>query len=138
MFKRLFFLGLSSAALATIVGVVYTVGYRPIADFMDGRSVGMFSLDLFVRSLTLTMGASIVYFGLRQVVKAAGIAEFIHHLLISIVCLVLVLFVISMQDPEFKTLNAQENSWAYKGYVMPLIFFPALSWITLKSLFVKQ
>jgi hypothetical protein len=138
MFKRLFFLGLASALLSMIVGVVYTIGYKPIADFTDGLSIPMFSLDLLLKSLAFTMGASILYFGIKSVFRNTSIAEFVHYLLVSIVCLTLVLLVISMQDPEFKTLNAQENSWAYKGYVMPLIFFPALSWITLKSLFVKQ
>ena len=37
----------------------------------------------------------------------------------------------------FKNEDAQMMIDYYKGFVMPMLFFPALSWMTFKPLFIK-
>jgi hypothetical protein len=43
-----------------------------------------------------------------------------------------------MDDPKFKNEDAQLFIDYFKGFIMPLIFFPVLSYFTIKPLFEKN
>ena len=136
MFKNYFFLGLTSAILATIVGVLFTFGYIDLANFFDGKPVWYFALLFFAKSILFTLSASIIYFFLNCIAKIK-FADFIVSFLFALVCLVSVFVILKSEDPKFVTDNANDNSFAYKAYAFAMFDFIAISWYALKSLFIR-
>ena len=134
MFKNIFFLGLASGVLATIACVVYTsVYFSEIVDFSEAAG----TVAVLTKCLMFTMASCFVYFGMRKIIKNPNIANFAFNLLITLVSVGLVFYILKIDDPQFKNEDAQLMNVFFKGFVMPMLFFPALAWMTLKPIFIK-
>ena len=82
---------------------------------------------------------SVIYYLLKGFLLKQGIlADLLSGLLFSSATIALVFYVLKMQDPVFKTEDAQLFVDFYKGSLMPMLFFPLLAWFTLKPLFLLK
>mgnify|MGYP007107069375 CR=1 FL=1 len=136
MFKQCFFLGLAAGVLSTTVCMAYAEIYAGlgIADFSEAIPLLMVSAKCFV----ITMSACFVFYGLNRIFKKDYYAEFVFNLLLAGACVALVFFVFKSNDPEFKNEDAMMMVDYFKAFALPMVFFPALSWVTLKPLFIRQ
>ena len=134
MFKNIFFLGISSGILATIACLVYTNGYFSIiVDFSEAAGF----VNLLSYCIAASMVASFLFFIIRKLIKKSNIAESLFNLLFTLASLASVFYMLDANDPEFKNEDAALMVDYYKGFVMPMLFFPALGWMILKPLFIK-
>jgi hypothetical protein len=141
MIKKLIYQWLSAGTLATIVSMLYT-------NFYFGKLIKDFSIADFSETVNLqsiikydflaTFAGAVLFYVLSRLIKNLSISTFVFNFLVSLICIVFVFGVLKMDDPEFKNEDAQLFVDYYKGFLMPLIFIPALSWFTLKPLFIKS
>ena len=127
MFKKHFYHGLISGIMAALAAIIYSrIHYFATeADFSKIINPGtMISLNLFVCLII-----SIAYFFFTATPKKNKIIIF--HLLISILSFAAVIIPISISLPL-----SIKNPELFPGLAVPMIFFPALAWITLKPLFI--
>jgi hypothetical protein len=129
MFKRAFLLGLVSGALAGVASLIYARVYH--------NSLGVdFST---VAATTSIMAASVLggvlsalgYWLLYKLLKSKG--EIVFNFLITILSFASILAPLAYRLP----LDA-EMPELFPGYTVPMHFFPALAWFTLKPLFIQQ
>lgn len=133
MFKHLFYLGIVSGIFSSVVSYVYTILFAKIADFTEHTGF----IRLFAFSICFSLGASLVNGLFNRLLKNANLASFVTNVLLSGCSLTCVFFVFEMNDPIFKNGDAQAMIDYYKGYLMPLLFIPALAWMSFKPLFTK-
>jgi len=126
MFKKVFFHGLLAGVLATIAAIIYYRIYyfATEADFSRILNYGsMTGLNIGV-----CMIATLVYFGLAKWLKKKG--EILFGFLFAIVSFACVTFPISLSLPlDIK------NPELFPGLAVPMVFFPALAWFTVKPMF---
>jgi hypothetical protein len=129
MFKKSVFLGLSSGILAGIACIVYAHFYNEAmgSDFSKiVKPIGMIASCLFVGLL-----AAITYTLFTKWLKAKGeiIFNFVFVLLTfaSIVMPFATNLPLDISSPEL-----------FPGFAIPMHFFPALGWFTLKPIFIKS
>ncbi len=133
-FKKIFFLGASSSFLAFVVSVIYTEAYYSrLVDFSEAMSWS----SMFSNFLLIGISACFIYLGLNRLLKNQKWTDFVFNLMFSAFSLIMVFMVLKADDPQFKNEDAQLLIDYYKGFVMPVLFFPALSWFSLKPLFFK-
>jgi hypothetical protein len=128
MFKRALLLGIVSGLLAGIAGLVYARVYYTAneADFSKVASaVKIISSSLFGGVL-----AAIGYTILVRALKTRG--EIVFNLLFTIISFASLLLPIAYKLPL--TIETPE---LFPGMVIPMHFFPALGWYTLKPIFIK-
>lgn len=135
MFKQCFFLGLAAGVLATTVCMAYTEVYAGlgIADFSEAVPL----LQVAAKCFVITMTACFIFYGANKVLKKEYYAEFVFNLLFAGACVGLVFLVFKSNDPEFKNEDAMIMVDYFKAFVLPMVFFPALSWLILKPLFIR-
>lgn len=134
MFKKFFFLGLASGILSVLVSLFYdAIYFSKLADFSE--AITLAKLGAF--SFMISMAMCFVGFLISFLIKNQGIAGFLSNTILFALSFGVVFYVLKMPDPEFKNEDAQLFVDYYKGFLMPLIFFPALSWLTFKPLFIK-
>jgi hypothetical protein len=134
MFARIFSLGIISSLFATFVSVVYTSFYtNVIVDFSEVASV----IKILAYNVMIGTFASILFFGISKIITNKSIATFLFNLLLSGVSIALVFYVLKSNDPTFKNEDAELMKDFFKGFLMPMLFFPALSWFTFKPLIIK-
>lgn len=129
MFKRALFLGIVSGLLAGIAGLVYAHVYYSAneADFSKVASaVKIISSSLFGGVL-----AAVGYTLLVKGLKTRG--EIVFNLIFTILSFASLLLPIAYKLPL--TIETPE---LFPGMVIPMHFFPALGWYTLKPLFIKN
>lgn len=129
MFKRALFLGIVSGLLAGIAGIIYARVYYTAneADFSKVvTAVTIISASLFGGIL-----AAVGYTLLVKGLKTRG--EIVFNLLFTIVSFASLLLPIAYKLPL--TIETPE---LFPGMVIPMHFFPALGWFTLKPLFIKE
>jgi hypothetical protein len=129
MFKKALFLGIVSGLLAGAAGLLYAHLYFKIneADFSKVASaVRILSSSLFGGVL-----AAIGYTALVKLLKDKG--EIFFNLLFTILSFASLLLPIAFKLPL--TIETPE---LFPGMVIPMHFFPALGWYTLKPLFLKE
>lgn len=135
MFKNFFFLGLITAFASTFLCVAYTeMYYSLIVDFSEANGI----LLLFAYSLLASMVACLVAFAIQKAIKNQKFAEVLFNLLFAGASVVGVFVVLAAKDPDFQTENAQLFAEFYKGFLMPMLFFPFLTWFTLKPLIIRS
>lgn len=133
MYKNIFLSSLISALIAAGVGLTYTSFYASIiVDFSEAVS----SVKILANYTLISMLAGLLYFGLLKLFPSKW-ADFIISLLLSFFSVGLVFYVMKMDDPVFKNEDAELMKDFFKGFLMPLLFLPALCWLTMKPLFVK-
>jgi len=126
MFKNHFYHGLTSGIMAALAAIIYSRihFFATQADFSGIINLGtMISLNL-IGCLIF----SIVYYFFTGMWKKKGIIVF--HLLITILSFAAVIIPISISLPL-----TVKNPELFPGLAVPMIFFPALAWFTLKPLF---
>lgn len=133
MFKQTFLLGLFSGILATIACIVYSRAYFSIiADFSE--VTGFMKVSAYC--IMTSMIGCFVFFGLNLLLKKIFLVEFIFNLLFTLSSITAVFLMLKSDDPQLKNEDAAMMVDYYKGFVMPMLFFPALAWMTLKPLFI--
>ncbi|GGA94128.1 hypothetical protein [Puia dinghuensis] len=129
MFKKALLLGLISGILAGIAGIVYARIYYKINEADFSKIVG--TIRILASSLFGGVLAAIGYTVADKLLKAKG--EIVFNLLFTLLSFASLLLPIGfklpldMQTPEL-----------FPGMVIPMHFFPALGWYTLKPLFIKK
>ncbi len=137
--KNAFLHGIIAAALSSVVSYAYSSFYfNLLVDFSEGASIGRLGLFFLWTSGIFTMAFSLFYHMFAiPVIKNKTFAELLTGFLFSGITLSLVFYVLKMKDPTFKSDDVAMFVDFYKGFIMPLLFFPLLSWFTLKSLFTN-
>jgi len=134
MFKRFFFLALVSGLFSSLVSWIYSSIYKSmIVDFTEAS--GYWHLLCF--SLMITLGISILGSGIYILTKNKSLASFICNFILSGFSISLVFYIFTMDDPELKNEDAVAMIDYFKGYLIPIAFIPALSWMSFKPLFIK-
>ncbi len=126
MFKKIFFHGLVAAALAAIAAIIYDHIYffATEADFSKVLNIG----SMIGFSFAICMVAAFINYGLTKWLKKKG--EIVFNLLFSIISFACVMIPISISLPlDVKTPEL------FPGLAVPMIFFPAVAWFTVKPLF---
>jgi len=129
MFKRALFLGIVSGLLAGIAGVIYARIYYSAneADF----SKIVTAVKIISASLFGGVFAAIGYTLLVHTFKTRG--EIVFNLLFTILSFASLLLPIAYKLPL--TIETPE---LFAGMVIPMHFFPALGWYTLKPVFIRE
>jgi|SRR5690242_5354864 len=126
MFKRVFFHGLAASVIAAVTGVIYNRIYvfATEADFSKILNAG----SITGISVMVCILATFIYFGLITWLPKAG--EIVFNFLFSIISFASVMVPISITLPlSIKTPEL------FPGLAVPMVFFPAMAWYTLKPLF---
>ena len=129
MFKTHFYHGLISGIMAALAAIIYSRihFFATQADFSGIINLGtMISLNLIVCLIF-----SIAYYFFTSMWKKKGIIVF--HLLITILSFAAVIIPISISLPL-----TVKNPELFPGLAVPMIFFPAMAWFTLKPLFIFE
>ncbi len=129
MFKTHFYHGIISGIMAALAAIIYSrIHYFATqADFSGIINPGtMISLNL-IACLIL----SIAYYFFTRIWKKKGIIVF--HLLLTILSFAAVIIPISISLPL-----TVKNPELFPGLAVPMVFFPALAWFTLKPLFLSD
>lgn len=135
MFKQFFILALVSSIAATIACVIYTNFYYSIlVDFSEAFSL----VKLMANCALVGFGIAIINFGLRSVIKNFTVADILANAILAIGSIAMVFVVLVSEDPTFQNEDAQFMVDYYKGFVMPMLFFPALAYFLFKPLANKK
>jgi len=129
MFKKALLLGIVSGLLAGIAGLVYAKVYYSAteADFSAVAS----TIRIIASSLFGGVLAAIGYVSAIRLLKSKG--EIVFNLIFSILSFASLLGPIAWRLP--RDIGTPE---LFPGMVIPMHFFPALAWYTLKPLFFRQ
>lgn len=128
MFKKALILGIVSGLLAGIAGLIYAKVYYSAteADFSKVAS----TVNIIASSLFGGVLAAIGYWGAIRLLKGNG--EIVFNLVFSILSFASLLAPIAFRLP--RDIGTPE---LFPGMVIPMHFFPALAWYTLKPLFFR-
>ena len=134
MFKHLFFLGIGSALLSSTACMIYSKLYfSTLVDFSEAAGY----LKLISGCFMFCMSAVFLSYLMAKIISNKAWSEFMINLIISAVSMGLVFIILGSDDPVFKNEDAQLMIDYYKGFIMPMLFFPALAWFTLKPILIK-
>lgn len=138
--SRIILHSFSTAFLAALACYLYaTFYYTLLVDFSEGSSKFVISVAFFKNCLLSATLMSVTYYLLKGFLLKRGIlADLLSGLLFSVATVALVFYVLKMKDPVFKTEDVQLFVDFYKGFLMPMLFFPFLAWFTLKPLFLMK
>ena len=129
MLKKSLGLGLVSGLLAGIAGVIYAHLYYTIneADFSKVAS----TINILAGSLFGGVLAALGYTLLDKWLKTRG--EIVFNLVFTLISFISLLAPIAVRLP--RNIDTPE---LFPGMVIPMHFFPALAWFTLKPLFIRS
>jgi ABC-type branched-subunit amino acid transport system permease subunit len=129
MLRKSLALGIISGLLAGIAGVIYSRLYYSIneADFSRVAS----TVRIIAGSLFGGVLAAIGYTLLDRWLRARG--EIVFNLLFTLISFITLLAPIAVRLP--RNIDTPE---LFPGLVIPMHFFPALAWFTLKPIFIKS
>ena len=139
MFKNSLFLGITASIVATIACLIYAKFYMGVLyDF----SMLFDLVKVISYYMIFGVSAAVVQFGLNYLIKNKKWADLILNLLISVVTIGSVLYIMKMDDPQElydweKYPDFEYCCDFFKGFITPMLFFPALGWFTFKPLFSK-
>lgn len=128
MIKKSLFLGAVSGILAGIASVIYQKVYAASlgADFAGIAK----PFNIIITTVIGGLIAAVGYWLLDKWLKNKG--EIVFNLAFSIFSFVSILPALAFKLPL--TIDTPE---LFPGLVIPMHFFPALAWLTLKPLFIK-
>lgn len=126
MYKKVFYHSLSAAILASIAGILYSRIYffATEADFKMVLNAG----SIIGLNVMACLTAGLLYWLLIKWLKQKG--EVVFSFLFSIISFACVMIPISITLPlkvKFPEL--------FPGLAVPMVFFPAMAWYTLKPIF---
>lgn len=126
MFKKIFFHSLVAGILASIAGLIYNRIYffATEVDFSRVLNTGsIIGLNIMVCLL-----AGMLYWAMVKWQKEKG--EIVFNFILSIISFACVMIPISISLP----LKIQMPE-LFPGLAVPMVFFPAMAWYTIKPLF---
>ena len=129
MFKKALLLGIVSGLLAGVAGVIYAKIYYTAneADFSKVAS----TVSILAASLFGGVLAAVGYALADRLLKTKG--EIVFNLIFTLLSFASLLLPIGHRfSPPIDTPEL------FPGMVIPMHFFPALGWYTLKPLFIKK
>ena len=129
MLKKLLILGVVSGLLAGIAGLIYQKVYA--SSLGDGFTNVATPVNIMVSSLLGCLIAAVGYFLLSKVLKSN--TEAVFNLLFTIITFATILGPIAAKLPL-----ETEMPELFPGLAIPMHFFPALAWFTLKPLFARS
>ncbi len=126
MFKKIFLHGIIASVLASIAAIIYNRIYffATEADF----SKVLNTATIIALNVIICLFAAFMYWALTELLKKKG--EIVFNFVFSIVSFVCVIIPISITLPldiQFPEL--------FPGLAVPMTFFPAMAWYTVKPLF---
>jgi H+/Cl- antiporter ClcA len=129
MFKKSLALGIVSGVLAGVAGIIYSRVYYQIneSDFSQVASI----VRILAASIFGGVLAAIGYTLLEGKLKGKG--EIVFNLCFTLISFASLLAPIAVKLP--KTIDTPE---LFPGLVIPMHFFPALAWFTLKPIFIRS
>ena len=129
MFKKIFFYSITAGVLSTISCVIYNRIYffATEADYSKVLNIG----TLIGINLLACFIAGLGYWALTKWLNKTG--EVIFNFAFSILSFASVMFPISMSLP----LDVKYPE-LFPGLAVPMHFFPALAWFTIRPLFIKE
>jgi ABC-type branched-subunit amino acid transport system permease subunit len=129
MFKKSLALGIVAGLLAAIAGVIYAHLYYTIneADFSRVAS----TINIMAASIFGGVLAAIGYTLLDKWLGTRG--EIVFNLVFSLISFISLLAPIAVRLP--RNIDTPE---LFPGMVIPMHFFPALAWFTLKPVFIRS
>jgi ABC-type branched-subunit amino acid transport system permease subunit len=129
MFRKSLALGIVAGFLAGIAGVIYSRVYYQIneSDFSQVVSI----VRILAASICGGVLAAIGYTLLDKGLKGKG--EIVFNLCFTLISFASLLAPIAVRLP--KTIDTPE---LFPGLVIPMHFFPALAWFTLKPIFIRR
>jgi ABC-type branched-subunit amino acid transport system permease subunit len=129
MFKKALLLGIVSGLLAGVAGVVYARVYYSANEADFSKVAG--TVQIVAASLFGGVLAAIGYAVLDKLLKARG--EIVFNFVFTIISFASLLLPVGHRfSPPIDTPEL------FPGMVIPMHFFPALGWYTLKPLFIKK
>jgi ABC-type branched-subunit amino acid transport system permease subunit len=129
MFKKALLLGIVSGLLAGVAGIIYAKVYYSANEADFSRVAG--NVQIIASSLFGGILAAIGYALLDKLLKTNG--EIVFNFLFTIVSFASLLLPIGHRfSPPIDTPEL------FPGMVIPMHFFPALGWYTLKPLFIRK
>ncbi len=137
MFIRIFIIAIVSALFGTLISVMYTGVYAKILtmDFSEGASFGR----LLAYNMMFCVGAGLFYAVLSKAIKKDKWATFLTSFVVSAAAIGLVFYQLTLPDPAaFKDESVAGMESYFNTFFIPILFFPALSWMTFKSLISKD
>jgi ABC-type branched-subunit amino acid transport system permease subunit len=129
MFNKSLLLGIVSGLLAGIAGIVYARVYYKINEADFSRVVS--AIRILSASLSGGVLAAMGYTLLGRLLKTRG--EIVFNFLFTLLSFASLLLPIAYKLPV-----SLDTPDLFPGMVIPMHFFPALSWYTLKPLFIRQ
>jgi hypothetical protein len=126
MFKRIFFLGILSGIVAAIAAIIYNRIYFFATETDFSRILN--TASIIGLNLGFCVLVCFLYWVLVYLLKKNG--EIVFNFLFFILSFAMVIITISMSLPlDIK------NPELFPGLAVPMVFFPALAWHTLRPLF---
>ena len=126
MFKKVLYHSLLAGVLASVAGIIYNRIYffATEADFSKVLNTG----SIIGLNIMVCIAAGLVYWGLIKSMNKKG--EILFNFLFSIISFACVMIPISISLPlkiQFPEL--------FPGLAVPMVFFPAIAWFTVRPLF---
>ncbi|ULQ53607.1 hypothetical protein [Flavihumibacter fluvii] len=126
MYKRIFIHALFAAVLAAIAALIYDRIYFFATQVDFSSIVNVYTI--FGSSILVCMICSFIFYGLLNWLKDKG--ETLFNFIFSIVSFTGILLPLGMSLPlEVKSPEL------FPGLAVPMVFFPALAWFTIRPLF---
>jgi hypothetical protein len=128
MFRIHFSHGVVSGIMAALAAIIYNRIYffATQTDFSGVINTG----TIVSSNLVVCLVFSSAYYFFLKIFKTKGIVFF--HILISVLSFAAVTIPISISLPL-----SVKNPELFPGLAVPIVFFPALAWLTFKPLFFK-
>jgi len=126
MYKKIFFHSLTAGVLSAVAAIIYNRIYffATMADFSKVLNTG----SLIGLSTAICLLAGFLFWVMQRLLKKRG--EPIFNFLLSILSFAAVIVPISITLPldiQFPEL--------FPGLAVPMVFFPAIAWYTVRPLF---
>jgi hypothetical protein len=129
MFKKIFFQGISAGILSAVACIIYNRIYF-FATEIDFSKVINIPVLIGI-NLLAGMLAAAGYWVFKKLLKKNG--DIFFNLTFTILSFASVIFPISVSLPL-----SIKNPELFPGLAVPMHFFPALAWFTIRPLFVKE
>lgn len=129
MFKRIFFWGLTSGIMAAVAAIIFK-RIHEFATYTDFSKIASVQI-LIALNLGISLIAAAVYWGLIKWLGHRG--EVIFNFLFVITSFASITWSLAYTMPL-----EIEMPELFPGLTVPMHFFPALAWFTLRPLFIKN
>lgn len=129
MFKKALFLGIVSGILAGFAAMIYTKVYYTVNEADFSKVIN--PVKIFASSIFGTVLAAVGFWIFDKWLKEKG--EIVFNLLFTILSFATILAPIAAKLPL-----TQETPELFPGLAIPMHFFPALAWFTVKPIFIRR